>query len=105
MTHPSDDLLLQLIRQHFNLDVRPRLIYTAWKDGIDVDEPSYDAKAFAYAVYEAGKAAAGYRVVPEEPFKCKKRSGYVDPGIIGCLECGVRDGEPCAMLAKAEEGK
>lgn len=47
MQKPDSDLLMRLIRQHFNEDYVHKLTVTRWKDGIDVQYPVYAIEAFA----------------------------------------------------------
>lgn len=44
------DILMTLIRQHFNAEGQKLLTCTRWKDGIDIDQPVYAIEAFAEAV-------------------------------------------------------
>jgi hypothetical protein len=44
------DVLMKLIRQHFNEAAAKPLICTRWKDGIDIDQPAYAIEAFAESV-------------------------------------------------------
>lgn len=44
------DILMKLIRQHFNAEGQKLLTCTRWKDGIDIDQPVYAIEAFAEAV-------------------------------------------------------
>jgi len=38
---PNDELLMRLIRKHFNPDFQKHLLCTRWKDGIDIDGPTF----------------------------------------------------------------
>lgn len=44
------DILMKLIRQHFNDDAAKPLVCTRWKDGIDIDRPTYAIEAFAESI-------------------------------------------------------
>jgi len=55
---PQDEVLLKLIYEHFkDDDTRRTLLRTVWKDGIDIDEPSYSLKAFCTALLAAPQTA------------------------------------------------
>lgn len=41
---------MKLIRQHFNAEGQKLLTCTRWKDGIDIDQPTYAIEAFAESV-------------------------------------------------------
>lgn len=46
MAKPDHDTMMRLIRQHFNEDAQRLLTFTRWKDGIDVQYPTYAIEAF-----------------------------------------------------------
>lgn len=51
MSKPDHDKMIVLIRQHFNEDARRLLTFTRWKDGIDVQYPTYAIEALAVGAY------------------------------------------------------
>lgn len=53
MPSPDRDKMMGLIRQHFNEDALRLLTLTRWKDGIDIQYPTYAIEAFAVGAYAA----------------------------------------------------
>jgi len=60
----DQDTLMQLIRQHFGPDLRKAVTLTRWKDGIDVDQPTYAIEAFAEAAVDTVLSWRGIETAP-----------------------------------------
>lgn len=48
----DQDVVMTLIRKHFNEKLQAVVTFKRWKDGIDVDYPIYAIEAFAEAVVQ-----------------------------------------------------
>lgn len=57
MSKPDHDTMMRLIRQHFNEEAQQLLTFTRWKDGIDIEYPTYAIEALA---------VGAYTVIPQE---------------------------------------
>lgn len=54
MAKPDHDTMMRLIRTHFSPELQKAVTMTRWKDGIDVDYPTYAIEAFFEAAFEIG---------------------------------------------------
>ena len=50
MPKPDHDVMIRLIRQHFNEDAQRILTFTRWKDGIDIQYPTAAIELFYESV-------------------------------------------------------
>ena len=47
---PNTDVLMKLIREHFGPELQLACTHKRWKDGIDIDFPTYAIEAFTEAI-------------------------------------------------------